>query len=175
MDRAEKIKVLEDFCDEWKLCSDGCPIWDNGHTLCSCKWENMSEYALDKYIELIGATNAKEQAVNSFYVYDQRGNEDSVKATVNTSDGASYEETVTHPSNAKPEMVQHPAHYNQGGIECIDAIKSATVNKHGIKAVCVANVIKYLWRYEAKNGLEDVRKAQFYLNRLIDELEDKSE
>ena len=78
-------------------------------------------------------------------------------------------------SDAKPEMVQHPAHYNQGKVECIDAMAAATVNKRGIEAVCVSNVIKYLWRYEAKNGLEDVKKAQFYLNRLIDELEDKSE
>lgn len=78
-------------------------------------------------------------------------------------------------SDAKPEMVCHPAHYNQGKVECIDAMAAATVNKHGIEAVCVSNIIKYLWRYEAKNGLEDVKKAQFYLNRLIDELEAKSE
>ena len=78
-------------------------------------------------------------------------------------------------SDAKPEMVQHPAHYNQGKVECIDAMAAATVNKRGIEAICVSNVIKYLWRYEAKNELEDVKKAQFYLNRLIDELEAKSE
>ena len=83
--------------------------------------------------------------------------------------------STINPSDAKSDMVSHPPHYNQGGIECIDAIKAATVNKRGIEAVCVANVIKYVWRYEAKNGLEDVKKAQFYLNRLIDELEDKSE
>ena len=72
-------------------------------------------------------------------------------------------------SDAKPEMVQHPSHYNQGKVECIDAMAAATVNKRGI------NVIKYLFRYETKNGLEDVKKAAWYLNRLIDELEDKSE
>ena len=77
--------------------------------------------------------------------------------------------------DAKPEMVQHPAHYNQGKVECIDAMAAATVNKRGIEAICVSNVIKYLFRYETKNGLEDVKKAQFYLNRLVDELEDKSE
>ena len=47
-----------------------------------------------------------------------------------------------------PDMVNHPQHYTQGGIECIDALKAATVGKRGIEAVCVANVIKYLWRYE---------------------------
>ena len=66
--------------------------------------------------------------------------------------------------------VNHPKHYTQGGIECIDAIKAATVGKTGIEAVCVANVVKYLWRYEEKNGMEDVKKARWYLERLISEL-----
>lgn len=68
------------------------------------------------------------------------------------------------------DMVNHPSHYTQGGIECIDAIKAATVGKTGIEAVCVANVVKYLWRYEEKNGLEDVKKARWYLECLINEL-----
>lgn len=71
----------------------------------------------------------------------------------------------------KPDMVNHPQHYTQGGIECIDALKAATVGKHGIEAVCVANIIKYLWRYEEKNGVEDVRKARWYLDRLLKELD----
>lgn len=65
----------------------------------------------------------------------------------------------------------NPNHYRQGEIECIDAIKAATVHKTGIEAVCTANAIKYLWRYESKNGLEDVKKAQWYINRLVQELE----
>ena len=71
------------------------------------------------------------------------------------------------------DNVNHPSHYTQGSIECIDALKAATVGKTGIEAVCVANVIKYCWRYEEKKGLEDVKKAQFYINRLIQELEEK--
>lgn len=72
----------------------------------------------------------------------------------------------------KTDMVSHPKHYNQGGIECIDAIKAATVGKRGIEAVCVANIIKYCWRYEEKNGIEDVRKAKFYIECLLKELEE---
>ena len=71
------------------------------------------------------------------------------------------------------DNVNHPKHYTQRGIECIDALKAATVGQTGIEAVCVANVIKYLFSYENKNGLEDVRKAQWYINRLIQELEEK--
>ena len=71
------------------------------------------------------------------------------------------------------DVVNHPSHYTKGSIECIDAIDSATVGKTGIEAVAVANIIKYLWRYEEKGGLESVRKAQWYLNKLISELESK--
>ena len=71
------------------------------------------------------------------------------------------------------EAVDHPAHYTQGDIECIDAIKAATIGKTGIEAACVANVIKYLWRYEAKNGVEDCRKAKWYLERLIKEVAER--
>lgn len=70
------------------------------------------------------------------------------------------------------DVVNHPNHYTQGVIECIDALKAATVGKRGIEAVCVANVIKYLWRYEEKNGLEDIKKAKWYIERLIKELQE---
>lgn len=71
----------------------------------------------------------------------------------------------------KHDAVNHPSHYTQGEVECIDALESATINKRGIEAVCTANIIKYLWRYESKNGIEDVKKAQWYLQKLIKELE----
>lgn len=69
------------------------------------------------------------------------------------------------------DNVNNPNHYTQGKIECIDAIESAVAHKQGLEAVCVANVIKYLWRYELKNGVEDVRKAQWYINRLVKHME----
>ena len=73
----------------------------------------------------------------------------------------------------KNDNVCHPKHYTQGGIECIDCIKSATVGKVGIEAFCVGNAIKYLFRYEEKDGIEDVKKARWYIDRLIRELEEK--
>ena len=69
------------------------------------------------------------------------------------------------------DNVNSPSHYTQAGIECIDAITAAVSGKGGIEAVCVANVIKYLWRYELKNGVEDAKKAQWYLNHLVSELD----
>jgi len=69
------------------------------------------------------------------------------------------------------DSVNKPKHYNQGKVEAIDAIESATIGKTGIQAVCTANVIKYLWRFEDKGGFEDIKKAQWYLNKLIDTYE----
>lgn len=66
--------------------------------------------------------------------------------------------------------VQHPSHYNKGGIECIEAIK-ASMSKEAFLGGLKFNVIKYIWRYESKEKpLEDLEKARFYLDRLIEEL-----
>jgi hypothetical protein len=62
----------------------------------------------------------------------------------------------------------NPSHYKQGKVECIDAIEAATINKKGLDAVCTANVIKYIWRAESKGGVEDLKKAMWYLQRMID-------
>ena len=67
------------------------------------------------------------------------------------------------------DNVNHPAHYTQGGIECIEAIKAATVGLEGIEAVCTGNAIKYIWRWKQKNGIEDLKKARWYVDRLIEE------
>ena len=61
----------------------------------------------------------------------------------------------------------NPHHYKQGKIECIEAIEAATANLSGTDSYLVGNVIKYIWRFEQKNGVEDLRKAQWYLDRLI--------
>lgn len=68
------------------------------------------------------------------------------------------------------DNVDHPAHYNQGGVECIDALKAATVGLEGIQAFCTANAIKYLWRWKSKGGVEDLDKAIWYIQRLKEEI-----
>jgi hypothetical protein len=67
--------------------------------------------------------------------------------------------------------VDHPSHYTHGDIEAIDAIKAATTGLEGIEAVCTGNVLRYMWRWKFKNGIEDLKKAQWYINRLINEVE----
>jgi hypothetical protein len=68
------------------------------------------------------------------------------------------------------DPIKKPEHYNQDdGIQCIEAIKAAVKGLVGIEAVYVANVIKYVWRFKGKNGLQDLEKAKVYLEWLIDE------
>lgn len=68
------------------------------------------------------------------------------------------------------DMVNHPNHYTNGKIECIEALESATSGLVGIEAVCTANAIKYLWRWKHKNGIQDLQKAIFYIDRLIEKV-----
>ena len=65
------------------------------------------------------------------------------------------------------DNINHPSHYTQGKVECIDALEAATEGLTGIEAVCTANAIKYLWRWKHKNGTEDLKKAKWYIDRLI--------
>lgn len=64
------------------------------------------------------------------------------------------------------DAVNHPSHYTSGGIECIEAIKASLGN--GFADYCKGNVIKYLWRYKLKNGVEDLKKARVYLDWMIE-------
>ena len=68
------------------------------------------------------------------------------------------------------DMVNHPKHYNESGIECIDALQ-AMLGKD-FDAYLQGNIAKYLWRYKYKNGIEDLKKAQWYLNKLIEVYDD---
>ena len=68
------------------------------------------------------------------------------------------------------DNVNHPSHY-VGKIECIDAIEDVTSELKGLQAVCTANVLKYIWRWNKKNGVEDLKKARWYLDKLINSLE----
>ena len=72
-------------------------------------------------------------------------------------------------SSIQSDMVNHPPHYNKAGVECIDAIAAAT--GEGFEYYLQGNIMKYLWRYRYKNGTEDLNKAKWYLEKLIEEVE----
>jgi hypothetical protein len=68
------------------------------------------------------------------------------------------------------DPVNQPQHYCQGGIEAIEAIE-ASMSQSAFHGFLKGNILKYMWRYEHKNGVEDLHKAQWYLTLLIEDIE----
>lgn len=72
---------------------------------------------------------------------------------------------LTNISKWEPaDNVNHPKHYSECSIECIEAMQIA-FGKHAVYDFCICNAFKYLWRYKNKNGGEDLKKAMWYLNK----------
>ena len=65
------------------------------------------------------------------------------------------------------DSVNHPSHYTDGKIECIDAIESS-MSKEAFIGYCKGNIIKYVWRYEHKGGVESLKKAKWYIDKLAE-------
>ena len=140
------IDVLDKYCDRCIGCTN-------------CELKNLYDEQVDDFTSNNGCSfdEMDEQMIKKIYCWYKE------------LDQAACENTEAKEPDV--DMVNHPSHYTQGSIECIDALKAATVSKTGIEAVCTANAIKYLRRYEEKNGIEDVKKARWYIDRLIKELE----
>jgi len=72
------------------------------------------------------------------------------------------------------DVVNKPSHYNSGGVECIEAIE-ASMELEAFQGYLKGNILKYIWRMSYKGkALEDCKKSQWYLNKLISTLEDKT-
>lgn len=73
---------------------------------------------------------------------------------------------------SKSEAVNHPSHYQSKlGLEAIDVIEAFCDGLNGIEAFCTGNALKYLCRWKSKNGIEDLKKTEWYLQRLIRHIE----
>ena len=151
MTRKEKEDILYNYCDNKTFNCTECPL--------SKKYDEETDEYTDTYACVFDEMS--DTMLNKCYNWYKEL--DSAACENDKGDCYNKESNV--------DMVNHPSHYTQGGVECIDALKAATVSKTGIEAVCTANAIKYLWRYEEKNGIEDVKKARWYIDRLIKELE----
>lgn len=77
---------------------------------------------------------------------------------------------------SQDKMVSHPSHYqSKNGMEVIDVIEAFTADLKGIEATDTGNVIKYICRWKQKNGTQDLEKAAWYLQHLIDHINKKGE
>ena len=75
-------------------------------------------------------------------------------------------------ASQQSDMVNSPPHYNQRGTECIDAIEAMLTHEEFV-GYLRGNSLKYRWRFRYKNGIEDLRKAEWYEKKLLKVLEDK--
>lgn len=75
-----------------------------------------------------------------------------------------------------PDLVNHPPHYAHGSVECIDAMESAAAGADlgPFDGYLWLNAFKYVFRWPNKGGVEDLKKAKWYINRLIARLESKN-
>ena len=80
------------------------------------------------------------------------------------------EKAIQKWDNICADMVNSPPHYNKHGIECITAIEAA-LTKEEFRGYIKGNVLKYTWRERYKSKLEDLKKAVWYLNKLIESVE----
>ena len=90
-------------------------------------------------------------------IYNQIGNE--YRKMKQAQEQSDHKQTM--------DMVNNPPHYNKAGIETIQAIKAML--GEGFKYYLQGNIMKYIWRYEYKDGVQDLEKAQWYLNELIED------
>lgn len=73
---------------------------------------------------------------------------------------------------AENDNVNHQSHYETGKYQCIDVMEE-TQGTEAVKDFCICNAFKYIYRHSHKNGLEDVKKAVWYLNKYIELSEKK--
>lgn len=145
--RKDAIEKLREFCDRAETCGT-CPLDDLAGM---CDFDILSDEQLAKGLELIGETVILETS------------------PLQVKHGAMIEDVCARIAKSEAaDNVNHPRHYElPGGLECFDVIL-ATQGLEAGRGFCLGNAMKYLFRHQRKNGLEDVKKAVWYLNKYID-------
>lgn len=156
------MKTVEEIITGLKCCCEmadttcrDCPYEDSEISACSTL---MKGDALALILELLEENKPIEIKIKAA--------EERLRAIAAGMSDDQEEPDTLCPPNSGHDPVNHPSHYTQGGIECIDALEAATMGLEGIEAVCTANAIKYAWRWKQKNGVEDIDKAIWYLTHL---------
>lgn len=150
MTREEKSAAIHDYCENRCReigCDDTCPLHIVG--------ENEYCFTLDGFLPCNIDRN-----------YSIIFGNDEVDRKNDEIKFAKVEHEEAEASNA----VEHPSHYCNGGIECIEAIK-ASMTADGFLDYCKGNVLKYIWRWRDKGGVQDLEKARVYLGWMIEECE----
>ena len=159
----ELERKMDELCSERKDTCRGCPC--ENFDVCTKPERLLTD---EDYIKGIEALESHE------CVEADKSTTDDTKVSLHAT-----EEPVQWPDEddgeteeffADFDVVNRPAHYTKTSIECIDAMRE-TQGDEAVKAFCVCNAFKYLWRHNAKNGDEDIKKASWYLNKAVEIME----
>ena len=137
----EMRNKLTEYCYGFIHCENGCRLRKPGS---GCRWNDLSDESTEDCYHFLERIIGKPEQPEINFVKVERNDE-------------------VEPTN---DAVQHPSHYTQGGIECIEAIK-ASMTADGFCDYCKGNILKYIWRWRDKGGVEDLKKARVYLDWLI--------
>lgn len=140
---------LDEYCSDRSLCN-ACVFFDGDETNCIHSGDYTIDDLFDRYKQLLNeCSSACSIPYDEFYKL-------AAPLTGTTVEITNYD-----------DMVNHPGHYTHGGIECIDAMKAA-FGSDELKVYCKIAAFKYLWRADHKGGLQDIRKANWYLNKYLE-------
>lgn len=156
MDAILACNALSRECDKHEHCVD-CPMYLENNEECDC---------LITYIDDI----RRDREVLTRLANDEISKACAEEKCKNEQESFASGDKLSPVESRLSDNVNHPKHYCKGGVESIEFVKAAVSNLSGFEAVCVANIIKYMWRYKEKNGLEDLRKAAKYLEWLQEEV-----
>lgn len=164
---ANMVVAVYDYCNGLKYCY-GCKLYGKtGDCLAYAQLHPKEVARLLGYEVIEDDTPTVAEAVEK-YGDDAKPKRRILGVSNPTDDMTEYVEKYLEA--VKPDPVNRPAHYMSGGIECIDAMQAA-FGAEAVKDFCLCNAFKYLWRHRQKNGVEDLKKARWYLNRMIREME----
>ena len=137
-------------------------VWRTGKAVCFADRVNLCTYGYDS-VTLLGCKTR-------LFIGDGYDTTDWQNSLIERQDVSSRVErlrSVEAARQVEKDAVNNPSHYTTGGIECIDAMQ-AMLSREEFIGYLRGNVFKYQWRYQHKNGIEDLKKAQWYANRLIE-------
>ena len=148
MDKTELRKRMDELCKGWGESCTGCPSQD----LPVCQNEEGVLTAKDYEDGIKALEDYEKSKAGESTTDDQKV---PLHATEEPTQGSEY------------DVVSKPKHYASTSIECIDAMIE-TQGVEAVKAFCICNAFKYLWRHNEKNGDEDIKKANWYLNKAVE-------
>ena len=157
----DEAKILE-ICRELGTGNAGCKE--------IAKTYNCAEKTAANIIYRCGIRQKlKEEAASIKEIAEQVGKQ-VARAAQESTEKIKLRNAVDEMMEMVPDSVNHPVHYTVGKIEVIDYLQEK-MTAEMFEGFCIGNALKYLSRYRFKGGLEDLKKAEWYLDRIIKAIE----